>query len=259
MTSIQTGIPLTSPDIKPIDMSKLKPVNVAEASEDVYQRFVMAQEGFLKARYTFPSADLFKTPTYIEYAQVKVGDETVATVFNDGSVQSSNAMGGKISSAIRIADEQAGALQGPLAAEARAAEIAGMLGGHVVKSSTAMTQAEYLAAPKPTSVVDYQAMMNDPMYQQLQKTKEARTLFLSQQIAQEQGNEMQAASGNPAQEFLEYMSKTPEERYYEAILAEKGLTKEQLAALPPEEQAKILEDIEREIKERIAADMSEAA
>ena len=39
--------------------------------------------------------------------------------------------------------------------------------------------------------------------------------------------------------FLEYMEMTPEERYYEAILREKGLTKEQLAALPPEERERI--------------------
>jgi hypothetical protein len=32
--------------------------------------------------------------------------------------------------------------------------------------------------------IDYDAMRRDPLYEQLQKTKQARTLFLAQQLAQ---------------------------------------------------------------------------
>lgn len=53
------------------------------------------------------------------------------------------------------------------------------------------------------------------------------------------------------------MSKTPEERYYEALLAEMGLTKEQLEALPPEERAKIEAAIQEKIQKRTALKIGE--
>ena len=53
------------------------------------------------------------------------------------------------------------------------------------------------------------------------------------------------------------MSKTPEERYYEALLAEMGLTKEQLQALPPEERAKIEAEIQEKMQKRTALKIGE--
>ncbi|MGH1402962.1 MAG: hypothetical protein ACRBDL_01835 [Alphaproteobacteria bacterium] len=65
--------------------------------------------------------------------------------------------------------------------------------------------------------------------------------------------EADASSNDSKQRFLDYMSKTPEERYYEALLAKEGLTKEQLAALPPEEQKEIEEKIKQKIEDDILA------
>ena len=50
-------------------------------------------------------------------------------------------------------------------------------------------------------------------------------------------------------DFLEYMSKTPEERLYEKLLAEEGYTKEQLEKLPLELREKIEERIKEKMKE----------
>jgi hypothetical protein len=50
--------------------------------------------------------------------------------------------------------------------------------------------------------------------------------------------------------FLDYMEKTPEERLFEAILREKGLTPEEYEALPPEERAEIEQEIQEEMKKR---------
>lgn len=60
-----------------------------------------------------------------------------------------------------------------------------MLGGKVVKSATALSQAQYEQLDQPRPTVDVEAMKLDPMYQQLQKTMQARTLFLAQQMGQE--------------------------------------------------------------------------
>ncbi|MBT5107277.1 MAG: hypothetical protein HOM25_01225 [Rhodospirillaceae bacterium] len=105
-------------------------------------------------------------------------------------------------------------------------------------------------------------------FAQLQKTKQSGTLFDAQKIAQEpaQVNAPEdagsaAASDDSASDavnkFLDYMSKTPEERYYEALLAEMGLTKEQLQALPPEERAKIEAEIQEKMQKRTALKIGE--
>ncbi len=57
--------------------------------------------------------------------------------------------------------------------------------------------------------------------------------------------------------FLDYMDKTPEERYREAILRDMDLTEEQLAALPPEERAKVEEEIKAQIEKRIKTHAAE--
>lgn len=76
--------------------------------------------------------------------------------------------------------------------------------------------------------------------------KTARTLFLTQKISLELHSEKKESTA--VKDFLEYMDKTPEERWREKILADMGLTEESLKELPAEEQQKIEEKI-REIIE----------
>ncbi|WP_193171028.1 hypothetical protein [Nisaea nitritireducens] len=59
--------------------------------------------------------------------------------------------------------------------------------------------------------------------------------------------------------LLDYMHKTPEERYFEAILKEKGLTPEQYDALPPKEKTELREMIMDEVRERMIADAKNQA
>jgi hypothetical protein len=266
VTSIYAGISIFDPNIKALDMSKLKPISVSELSAESYQRFVSAQESFLEGRHSQP-ADTSKNPTYKEYTTVTVNGKIVAEIDNHGWVKTSNSVGGQIH---RLFSDETNGLNGPGLAQQRAEKIAELLGGGTLeKASTAMTQAQFKSTPQPRSTTDYQAMKEDPAYEQLQKTKHTRTLFLAQQMAQESAQTTTSDEGESAQStvsasgavnaFLEYMSKTPEERYYEALLAEEGLTKEQLEALPPDERAKIEAKIQEKIKQRVENNMEGVA
>ena len=98
-------------------------------------------------------------------------------------------------------------------------------------------------------------------------------MFLAQQMTgdgaplsgepDESGAATQAAeteeTSTAAQTFLEFMAKSPRERYYEMILKEKGLTKEQLDAMPPEERAKIEREIQEEIEHRVKLEAAKNA
>lgn len=180
MTSIQGGMSINLASARQIDTSKLKLINVAESPEQEYRSYVAAQETFLESAYSRPS-DTSGNPTYQPYAVVKVKGKVVAEIDNHGFTGTSNQLAGKVREAIADADRQAGVKQGPLLAQARAEKIAQLLGGEVVKATTALTQRQFEAIPQPRATVDRTAMEKDPLYQQLQNTKSARTLFLAQQ------------------------------------------------------------------------------
>ena len=180
MTAIAGGIPLNHPGLTPIDQSKLKRFQMHEAPEDMYRRFVESQEAFLKLRHS-QSADTSGNPAYAKFATVQVDGKTVAEIDNNGFATMSNALASKIGSAL---PGMIGGKTGPMLAQARAELIARSLGGEVVKSSTAMSQRQYDAVERPRATLDEQAMQQDPAYLQLLKIKEARTLFLAQQMAQ---------------------------------------------------------------------------
>ena len=253
-----------------LDMSKLKAAHLSRAPEDLYRRMVEAQKTILESDYA-QKPDTSKNPAYQNYAKVMVGGKVVAEIDNHGYTTTSNSIGAKLQD--QLPNEAGGVIQGPKLAQARAEFIAEMLGGEVVKSSTALTQNQFRAIPPIEMKVDVAAMQEDPRYEELQKLQQARTAFLAQQIAQENGEDVevkvqpenadaikekaQKMADEAKEKFLDYMSKTPEERYYEAILREMGLTKEELAALPPDERAKIEEKIKEEIAQRMADNMSE--
>lgn len=72
------------------------------------------------------------------YAQVKVGDEVVATLYNSGISSMSNATAAKVS---ELKDPPG--LDGPDLAQWRAENYAKLLGGTFEKASTAITQSEW--------------------------------------------------------------------------------------------------------------------
>ena len=84
----------------------LKPINISELPEDEYQSFIEgeaarieANRKYLEMQHThFPEPpDLSNYPGNKPYATVTVGGRVVATIFNDGGVQTDdNALGSKL-------------------------------------------------------------------------------------------------------------------------------------------------------------------
>lgn len=58
-------------------------------------------------------------------------------------------------------------------------------------------------------------------------------------------------SGDATNAFQEYMSKTPEERIQDAILEEMGLTKEEIAQMPPEQQQAVATEMAERMQDKI--------
>lgn len=72
--------------------------------------------------------------------------------------------------------------------------------------------------------------------------------------ARQQASINQQDTSDAVREFREYMAKTPEQKVQEKVLAELGMTAEEFEALPPEQKAKIGEQIAQRIKEDIEMD-----
>lgn len=121
------------------------------------------------------------------------------------------------------------------------------------------------------AAVDQAAMRKDPLYLLLQKTKQIESQFRAQQIAQEpeaddakgagpadagaptdgEAGAVEDGKSDAVRAFLEYMAKTPEERYFEAFLKSKGMTEEQFQALPPEEKQALMKEFEDYVKQHV--------
>lgn len=90
--------------------------------------------------------------------------------------------------------------------------------------------------------------------------------FMAQQMAQTAADgaktttpEVEEGADSPVDEgksdaveaFMEYMAKTPEERYFEAFLNAKGMTEESFHALPPEDKQALLREFEDYVKQHV--------
>lgn len=265
MADAQTRLSLDDPGVRPVT-GRVKALKLFEGSDESGPRSVRNWEDFLTICHDAPP-DTTRDPTYADYAKILVNGTVVAEIDNHGWVKSSNAVGGKISHGLPAS--AGGHLSGPALAQARAEYVAGLLGGEVAISATAMTQSEFDAARQPC--VGGDAGTSD-------------TLLLAQELAQATADEPGAAACNgashpdddqpgsadapvtdaeaadrrdPVQEFLDYMRKTPEELYHEAILREMGLTQEELEAMPPEQRVAIEREIQEKLEERIAKSLLE--
>lgn len=188
------------------------------------------------------------------YAEVKVGDQVIATIYNGGTSMTSNAYSGKINDIIEELDSK---LTGPEGAQERAEAIARAFGGRVDMADTAITQAEYLAtAPfEPKYEIDYAAMERD-LQIALGHIISPQTTTDTQTLALEGSDEI---AGNSAkEEFLAYQSMSWEEKVRAMILKSMGLKEEDLDAMSVEErekiEAKIKEKIEEEIEKKTGMD-----
>ncbi|NVK19893.1 MAG: hypothetical protein HWE30_14435 [Methylocystaceae bacterium] len=180
MSLITDRISLFDPQVRAIDLSQQKIKHISEGPEELYQQYIRFQEQFLEAQYTEFSNNP-DHPRNQDYARIMVNGQEVASIDNNGFVTSSNAIGGRLHSL--LAQENSSA-SGPALAEERAAKIAQLLGGTVEKSATALTPAAYQASTSAQTSVDYDALKADKRYARLQEIKEARSLFLAQNMGQ---------------------------------------------------------------------------
>jgi hypothetical protein len=62
-----------------------------------------------------------------------------------------------------------------------------------------------------------------------------------------------------AKDFLKYQSMSPQEKMEDSILKSMGLTEDQLKAMPPDQQAKIMDEITAKIKQKMEQEMQDKA
>lgn len=156
---------------------------IAEATENAYANLINVEQKKLEAGQT-QSANTAGDQAYQRYATIEVDGKSVAKVNNSGVVETSSSLGGKI---LALLAGDGGSQGGPDLAEERAAKIAEAFGGKVVKSPSAQTQVQFNASSEVKPEANQPAMQEGPAYEQLQKTKEATTLFLAQEMGQDTG------------------------------------------------------------------------
>jgi hypothetical protein len=138
-----------------IDVSQVKQLTAAKAVK--LSDSQIAEMRKMKERmYTRPVGPPDNAPENI-YATVKVAGKVVATLYNGGGSETSNAVGAKLGDMLMHPD---GA--GPQLAQSRAEMIAKALGGTIEKAPTAQTQAQWNARPPRQYYIDTAAMAADP-------------------------------------------------------------------------------------------------
>jgi len=225
-------------DINTVKKLDLPSSAIRKLSDEEIAKFKKIQE----MAYSKP-ANLDELKNHISqkpYAEVKVGGQLIATIYNNGTSSTSNALGGKINKIIEELDSK---LSGPEGAQARAEAIAKAFGGTVVKSKTAVTQAQYLATPafEVKYEVDYEAMNAA-----LGRVATPQTATDTQSLGSDE-----AAGKSVVDEFLDFTSMSWEEKVRAMILKTMGLREEDLAAMSAEDREKI----EAKIKEKIEAEI----
>lgn len=172
------------------------PIKVSELPDDEYQNFIESDERAI-ASYRKHLESIYSNdgeiPDFSDYAGIKtyatvvVGGKVVATIDNQGGVVTTDdALGARLANLL-VGD--IGGKNGPDLAQARAEQMAELLGGRISKADTAITQRQFDALPDvwgEDRVVDYEAMKQDPLYQYIQnisdnleKVKQERQEFLT--------------------------------------------------------------------------------
>lgn len=228
-----------------IDLSKIKQFDITSAAVRKLTDEEKAKfEKIREMAYAQPS-NLDELKNHVSqkpYAEVVVDGKVVATLYNSGAAETSNATYGRVKNLVSMGESEQST--GPELAQKRAEEIAKALGGEVVRKDTAVTQAEYLATPafQVKYKIDYTAMERDRAAATGQVST-PQTLADAQALGEGgSADEMSAADA-----FLDFTSKSWEERMRVMILNSMGLKEEDLANMTPEE----LEKIEARIKEKI--------
>ncbi len=143
--------------ISPLNAFKIPEGSIRKLSDEEASAFRTQTQDMLKAAHTRP-VDYENYPANQPYATVEVNGKTVATLYNSGSAETSNAAYAQYGS--KMPNDG----QGPVLAQKRAEYLAKMLGGKVVKAGSALTQTQYSQLPPMEFKLDTAALMADPMY-----------------------------------------------------------------------------------------------
>jgi hypothetical protein len=107
----------------------------------------------------------------------------------------------------------------------------------------------------PEAKLDYAA----PQFRSPWQEKQAALTLHAQELAQktagaalpDTGAENLDNESAAVKAFLDYMAKSPEERYFEAFLKSRGMSAEDFEAMSPKEQQGLLKDFEDTLKQRL--------
>jgi len=139
-----------SEDIKVSDLVQVYPGAIQRAPQSVIDQMNAA----MKQMFTYPLGPPDNAPENT-YATVKVNGQVVATLYNSGCSEMTNAAGAAMDGL-----EDPPGLQGPMLAQWRAEQYAAKLGGTVEKASTAIDQQKWNTRPPREYFFD-EAAMND--------------------------------------------------------------------------------------------------
>jgi hypothetical protein len=172
-----------------------------------------------------------------EFGSVRVGGDVVARIANDGSVS-------WVSSAWRDQLSPVTGPDGPGLARTQAERIAGLTGGKVEISASAMSQSAYDKMKREAASASADGAIS--------------TAYMAQQAAAEPGRsdknhpaDLDDDYSDAEEIFLEFVNMTPMERYIEQAIRARGYSREEFEALPPEKQQEILEEIRAEFREKV--------
>jgi hypothetical protein len=146
------------------DLQSIRSLNLGLQASPVPPDFMRK---LLEPKFTRTLGDPDNAPSQL-YAEIKVGNKTVAKVYNSGGSETPNSFAGRVQ--FGGPDEEG--LTGPALAQLRAEKIAKACGGTIEKSDTATTQAEFEARPPRQFYVDYEGL-NAEM-ERLRQSAEAR-------------------------------------------------------------------------------------
>lgn len=144
---------------------------VWELPEDEYQDYMQAQRSVAEMQKRgleighSQAPDMTDDPRLQTYATVVVGGKVVATIDNQGVTATDNALGQKLKNLLL---GEVNGTNGPDLAEARAQQLADLLGGRIVLADTAMDQSSFERLPSLQAQIDVDAMTADPSYGELQ-------------------------------------------------------------------------------------------
>lgn len=172
-----------------IDLSTVKRLmdvvpghRISEGTSEEFADHLNMMNRMLELEYSNPP-DLSDNAAYKVNSRVVVDGKVVATLDNNGFLEGSNDL------AARLGDDLPDTVNGksgPDLAAARARAVAEALGGKVVVADTAITQSAWEKIPTPKATVDREAMTRDPVWEEINKLKAARTLFLARSMGTEE-------------------------------------------------------------------------